>query len=256
MTVEAPVTTIDTLNAAYPAHGDNIAEADSHIRNIKSALKTTFAGVAGPTTITHGQLNELAALFSGNLAGEGVPYLQLIQNVVWQNQPTGWPSGFPPITAQSIKTSFTINQNLTNTNPLSQMSFAGIYSAGPIAFTDELYRWRADGVNPGSGGFAVPAKVIPDGTIIRWFRATGVTTYPPGWLHCDGTNGTPNLVSSETAVTGGTVVYLIKDNWSSGNMTAYGSAHWTAAAAMQAVNGVNSTYAPAPPNGAGVGSFI
>lgn len=51
------VTTIKDLNVANPAPGDNKAEGDDHLRNIKKALKNTFPNVDKPITRTADQLN-------------------------------------------------------------------------------------------------------------------------------------------------------------------------------------------------------
>lgn len=63
MTVEA-ATTINTLDATYPASGDPKAEGDDHIRLIKSAIKTTFPNVSGALTATHTQLNYVTGVTS------------------------------------------------------------------------------------------------------------------------------------------------------------------------------------------------
>ncbi|MFM6926991.1 MAG: tail fiber domain-containing protein [Bdellovibrio sp.] len=51
------VTLIKDLNAANPAPGDNKAEGDDHLRNIKKALKNTFPNIDKPVTRTADQLN-------------------------------------------------------------------------------------------------------------------------------------------------------------------------------------------------------
>lgn len=61
MTVEA-ATYINTLDATYPASGDQRNEGDNHIRLIKSAVKATFANVTGAVTSTHTELNQLAGV--------------------------------------------------------------------------------------------------------------------------------------------------------------------------------------------------
>ncbi len=60
MTVES-VTYINSLNASYPAEGETgtLHEGNDHIRNIKSAIKTTFPNVTGAVTATHTELNLL-----------------------------------------------------------------------------------------------------------------------------------------------------------------------------------------------------
>lgn len=45
MTVET-VVKVEDLNENYPAAGDLLSESDDHARNIKKALKYTFAGAA------------------------------------------------------------------------------------------------------------------------------------------------------------------------------------------------------------------
>ena len=47
MPVESPVNYISDLNTTYPEHTDGLAQADSHIRLIKSALQTTFPNIKG-----------------------------------------------------------------------------------------------------------------------------------------------------------------------------------------------------------------
>lgn len=55
------VTTINTLNATNPTSTDPASQGDDHIRNIKSALKTTFPNITGPMTVTQTVLNGLDA---------------------------------------------------------------------------------------------------------------------------------------------------------------------------------------------------
>jgi hypothetical protein len=56
MSVEV-VTTINTLDPTFPAATDPRSEGDDHIRNIKSAIKTTFPNVSGVVTVSHTDLN-------------------------------------------------------------------------------------------------------------------------------------------------------------------------------------------------------
>lgn len=51
------VTTIKDLNPANPAPGDNKAEGDDHLRNLKKAIKNTFPNIDKPITRTADQLN-------------------------------------------------------------------------------------------------------------------------------------------------------------------------------------------------------
>lgn len=56
MTVEF-ATYIDSLSPDLPAGDDFLSEGDDHIRLIKQVLRQTFPNVAGPVTLTQGDLN-------------------------------------------------------------------------------------------------------------------------------------------------------------------------------------------------------
>ena len=64
MALETPVTTIDTLVASNPASTDGLQDADNHIRNVKSALLTTFPNITGAMTSSHTELNVLDGITS------------------------------------------------------------------------------------------------------------------------------------------------------------------------------------------------
>lgn len=55
------VTHLSDLVATNPPSGDPLSQADDHIRNIKSALRTDLPNITGPVTATHGQINAAAA---------------------------------------------------------------------------------------------------------------------------------------------------------------------------------------------------
>jgi hypothetical protein len=61
MTVEA-ATLINTLDATYPASGDDRNEGDNHLRLIKSAVKATFPNITGAVSSTHTELNLLTGV--------------------------------------------------------------------------------------------------------------------------------------------------------------------------------------------------
>ena len=50
---------IDGLVATNPAATDGLAQADDHMRLIKSTIKTTFPNVTGAITATHNEVNVL-----------------------------------------------------------------------------------------------------------------------------------------------------------------------------------------------------
>ena len=60
-------TYINSLNASNPAATDGIAQADDHMRLIKSTIKASFPGVTGAVSSTHTELNALDG-FTGAVA--------------------------------------------------------------------------------------------------------------------------------------------------------------------------------------------
>ncbi len=69
-------TYISDLNVANPVSTDSVAQADDHIRLIKSAIKATFPNITGPVTATQGALNApiptgVIVLWSGAVAPSG-----------------------------------------------------------------------------------------------------------------------------------------------------------------------------------------
>lgn len=78
-------TFIDSLNVANPASTDALAQADDHLRLIKSTIKATFPNLAGAVTLTHAEINALQGL-AGNLsAPQGTKML-----FASHPAPTGW----------------------------------------------------------------------------------------------------------------------------------------------------------------------
>lgn len=55
-------TFINSLNASNPASVDGLAQADDHMRLIKSTVKATFPNITGAVTATHAELNVLDGL--------------------------------------------------------------------------------------------------------------------------------------------------------------------------------------------------
>ena len=52
-------TYINSLNASNPVATDGLAQADDHLRLIKSTILSSFPGVTGAVTSTHAELNLL-----------------------------------------------------------------------------------------------------------------------------------------------------------------------------------------------------
>ena len=52
-------TFINSLNASNPVSTDGLAQADDHMRLIKSTVKATFPNITGAVTSTQAELNKL-----------------------------------------------------------------------------------------------------------------------------------------------------------------------------------------------------
>ena len=57
MPVESPVNSIADLNQTYPEHTDGLAQTDSHIRLIKTAIQETFPNIKGAMTTSQTDLS-------------------------------------------------------------------------------------------------------------------------------------------------------------------------------------------------------
>lgn len=88
---------IDSLVATNPVSTDGLAQADDHMRLIKSTIKNTFPNLSGPVSLTHTQINE-GALPSGVI-------------VMWSGSvatiPSGWnlcdgTNGTPNLTGRFV----------------------------------------------------------------------------------------------------------------------------------------------------------
>ena len=55
-------TTINQLNPLFPAAVDSLAQADDHLRLIKSTIQNTFPNVTGAITATQSEVNQLSGL--------------------------------------------------------------------------------------------------------------------------------------------------------------------------------------------------
>lgn len=67
MALETPVTFINTLEPLNPVSGDPVQDGDNHIRNIKAAIKATFANITAAVTATAVDLNKLVGMTSSTV---------------------------------------------------------------------------------------------------------------------------------------------------------------------------------------------
>lgn len=96
MTIES-VTYIDDLDVNYPEADDPKSEGDDHIRNIKTAIKSTFPNVTGAVTPTHTELNYVDGVTSS---------IQTQINTAMANGVSAW---FPNVNADITATDEELN---------------------------------------------------------------------------------------------------------------------------------------------------
>lgn len=102
------------------------------------------------------------------------------------------------------------------------------------------------------------ASAIPPGTIIAWSPAAAATnTIPSGWLLCDGTNSTPNLIGRFIIGTrpGGSAAAPASGGYGAQTVDANGSGSIKHTHAVDAASG-NTTTANSEIGGAQVGGTI
>lgn len=149
-------TFIDSLNVANPASTDALAQADDHLRLIKSTIKATFPNLAGAVTLTHAEINALQGL-AGNLsAPQGT-------QMVFASSPA--PTGWTTLTANNDKALRVVNGSTT------------LGTGGSVPFTTAFASYTPTGsVNsPITGSVAAVALSVNQIPAHRHFIAANVT---------------------------------------------------------------------------------
>ena len=149
-------TFIDSLNVANPVSTDALAQADDHLRLIKSTIKATFPNLAGAVTLTHAEINALQGL-AGNLsAPQGT-------QMVFASSPA--PTGWTTLTANNDKALRVVNGSTT------------LGTGGSVPFTTAFASYTPTGsVNsPITGSVAAVALSVNQIPAHRHFIAANVT---------------------------------------------------------------------------------
>ena len=149
-------TYIDSLNVANPASTDALAQADDHLRLIKSTIKATFPNLAGAVTLTHAEINALNGL-AGNLSAPQGTLMVFASSPA----PTGWTTQ----TANNDKALRVVNGSTT------------LGTGGSVAFTTAFASYTPTGsVNsPITGSVAAVALSVNQIPAHRHFVAANIT---------------------------------------------------------------------------------
>jgi microcystin-dependent protein len=155
------VTYISDLNTANPPASDGLVQGDDHIRNIKSALKTTFPNITGAVTATHSAINTAAAAFdsTGHLLAAAGAVATPGQTFTGDTD-TGWSNP----SANTLKGS------------VGGAEFMGVTSAKAVTFASSVTADTLVGTNGVSG----PGTIPVGGTILWW-----TDTLPTNYLWCN-----------------------------------------------------------------------
>lgn len=151
-------TYINSLNVSNPASTDALAQADDHLRLIKSTIKATFPNVSGAVTLTHAEINALQGL-AGNLsAPQGT-------QMVFATSPA--PVGWTTQTANNNKALRVVNGSTT------------LGTGGSVNFTTAFQTYTPTGsVNsPISGSIAGVALTVNQIPAHRHFTVANVTSH-------------------------------------------------------------------------------
>ena len=145
---------VSQLNGTNPVSTDGLAQADDHMRLIKTCLTNTFANMAGAVTTDHLELNTLDG-YTGDAADHNI-----LAGLATRTVANGGP--------------------VTNTE-------AGYLSGATSNIQEQLDTLTTD---LGTTNTNLSAAV-PTGMIMMWSGAEA--DIPTGYVLCDGTNSTPDL---------------------------------------------------------------
>lgn len=175
---------IDALVETNPTHTDPLGEADSHIRGIKSTLKTTFPNINAPVTASDEDLNNIIGITSGGRLVAG-PRAGGAGGGLIINGPTGQPDILIQNDGDSLRFYKSVGASWS---PIATIDMSG--NIGALGY-----------VNAGTYVKQGGNTLLPSGAILQW--AGSVASIPAGYHLCDGTNGTPDLRDKFVLAAGG-----------------------------------------------------
>ena len=145
---------VSQLNGTNPVSTDGLAQADDHMRLIKTTLTNTFANMAGAVTTDHLELNSLDG-YTGTSGDHNILSGLAARTVANGGPVTNTEAGYLSGATSNIQTQLdTLTTNLASTN--TNLSSA-----------------------------------VPTGMVMMWSGASNAI--PTGYVLCDGGNGTPDL---------------------------------------------------------------
>ena len=145
---------VSQLNGTNPVSTDGLAQADDHMRLIKTTLTNTFANMAGSVTTDHLELNTLDG-YTGDAADHNILAGLATRTVANGGPVTNTEAGYLSGATSNIQAQLdALDTGLTNTNTNLQ-------------------------------------SAVPTGMVMMWSGAANAI--PSGYVLCDGGNNTPDL---------------------------------------------------------------
>lgn len=138
MPLENTAIFIDGLNTSNPAATDQIADADNHLRLIKSVLKNTFPSIAGAVNATHTELNTVADGGTAATATTLVNADRMVMNDDGTMVQVALSDLITYLTSNLSVTSSMILNGTIGTNDLADASVTSAKLAGGAAFTSGM----------------------------------------------------------------------------------------------------------------------
>lgn len=170
-----------SLDTTLPLNTDPLAEADDHLRLIKTVVKNAFPNINAPVTATPDQLNSVVTTTGGQtIAGTTTLNAASVGTLAATS------GTITSLSGSGANFSGTVTANQVNT-PLvaaNVLASAGLISGGSVAATGVI--------DAGGGIYQGGNKLIPAGVIAIW--AGLVAGIPPGWTLYSGTGGFPTYI--------------------------------------------------------------
>lgn len=131
-------TYINSLNASNPVATDGLAQADDHLRLIKSTIKSTFANIDGAVTSTEDDLNILSGAAAAGVTSTELQYLNGVTSSIQTQLTNLMPSGAIILwsgAANAIPTGFVLCDGTNSTPDLRDRFVVGAGSTYAVGAT-------------------------------------------------------------------------------------------------------------------------
>ena len=158
---------INSLNSSFPAATDGLADADNHMRLIKSTIKTTFPDITGAVNSTHTELN----IVDGDTSATATTLVDADRVVVNDD------GTMVQVAMTDVATYVSDNNSISQINSLTYPTADG--NNGDVLTTDGAGTLSFAPVTAFTSGMLVPyaGSSAPTGWLLCYGQAVSRTTY-------------------------------------------------------------------------------